>query len=128
MANPQLKTNLQQQEKIAGMKLKQRPFVGYIAWLVQRITAVLLLILLPLKIYSGYAMAGKLPGIGVLSTLHLNAFLDAFLIFALIFHALYGFRVILIDVGWVKDNRSVFKLFTIIGAILCAVTFFFLVS
>jgi succinate dehydrogenase/fumarate reductase cytochrome b subunit len=128
MANPQLQTNHEKQEKIADLKLKQRPFVGYISWLVQRITALLLLILLPLKIYSGYAMIGKLPGIGFLSTLHLNAFLDAGLIFALIFHALYGFRVILIDVGWVKDNRGVFKLFTIIGAILCALTFFFLVS
>ncbi len=128
MANPQLNTNQQQQEKIVGLKLKQRPFVGYISWLVQRITALMLLILLPLKIYSGYAMIGKLPGASVLSTLHLNAFLDAGLIFALIFHALYGIRVILIDVGLVKDNRSIFKLFTIIGAILCAVTFFFLVS
>jgi succinate dehydrogenase/fumarate reductase cytochrome b subunit len=128
MPNPQLKTNQVQQEKVTGLKLKQKPFVGYISWLVQRITALVLLIFLPLKIYSGYAMAGKLPGIGVLSTLHLNAFLDAGLIFALIFHALYGIRVILIDVGVVKDNRSVFKLFTIIGSILCAVTFFFLVS
>ena len=125
MANPQLQTN---QEKVVDLKLKQRPFVGYISWLVQRITALLLLVLLPIKIYSGYAMAGKLPGIGVLSTLHLNVFLDAGLIFALIFHALYGFRVILIDVGFVKDNRNVFKLFTIIGSILCAVTFIFLVS
>lgn len=128
MANPQLKTRAVPQENVAGLKLKQKPFVGYIAWLVQRITALVLLIFLPLKIYSGYAMAGKLPGLGVLSTLHLNAFVDATLIFALIFHALYGIRVILIDVGVVKDNRSVFKLFTIIAAVLCAVTFFFLVS
>ncbi|MGG1397152.1 hypothetical protein ABE288_04890 [Bacillus salipaludis] len=128
MANPQLQTNQKKQREVQVLKLKQRPFVGYIAWLVQRITALLLLILLPVKIYSGYAMAGKLPGIGFLSTLHLNAFLDAGLIFALIFHALYGFRVILIDIGLVKDNRSVFKLFTIIGAILCAVTFYVIVS
>jgi succinate dehydrogenase/fumarate reductase cytochrome b subunit len=128
MANPQLKINQAQQEKVAGLKLKQRPFVGYISWLVQRITALLLLVLLPLKIYSGYAMIGKLPGGSILSTMHMNAFLDAGLIFALIFHALYGIRVILIDVGLVKDNRSVFKLFTIIGAILCAVTFYFIVS
>lgn len=126
MANPQLKTK--PVENAVPLKLKQRPFVGYISWMVQRITALVLLIFLPLKIYSGYAMAGKLPGIGVLSTLHLNAFLDAGLIFALIFHALYGIRVILIDIGLVKDNRSVFKLFTIIAAVLCAVTFFFLVS
>ncbi|WP_017378845.1 hypothetical protein [Paenisporosarcina sp. TG-14] len=124
MVTKDLQTN---RVRIQELKLKQHPYVGYIAWLVQRITALLLLILLPLKIYSGYALIGKLPGSGVLTTLHINAFLDAFLIFALIFHSLYGLRVILIDIGVVKDNRGIFKLFTIIGSILCALTFFFLV-
>jgi succinate dehydrogenase hydrophobic anchor subunit len=121
-------TSLQTSKNIQEVKVKQRPFVGYIAWLVQRVTALILLFCLPLKIYSGYAIAGKLPGIGVFSTLHLNAVLDAFLIFALIFHALYGFRVILIDVGIVKDNRSVFTIFTVIGAVLCALMFYVIVS
>lgn len=124
MVTNDLQTN---KERTKELKQKQQPYVGYIAWLVQRITALLLLILLPLKIYSGYALIGKLPGSGVLTTLHINAFLDAFLIFALIFHSLYGLRVILIDIGIVKDNRGIFKLFTIIGSILCALTFFFLV-
>jgi succinate dehydrogenase/fumarate reductase cytochrome b subunit len=128
MANSQFQMKHERRTEAQVLKLKQRPFVGYVAWLVQRITALLLLILLPLKIYSGYAMAGKLPAFGMIKTLHLNAFLDAGLIFALIFHALYGFRVILIDVGLVKDNRGVFKLITIIGAVLCAITFYFLVS
>lgn len=110
------------------LKLRQSPFVGYIAWLVQRITAVILLVLLPLKIYSGYAITGKLPGAGFFPSLHLNAVLDAFLIFALIFHALYGVRVILIDMGIVKDNRNIFKIFTIIGGVSCALLFFFIVS
>jgi succinate dehydrogenase/fumarate reductase cytochrome b subunit len=121
-------TSLQTNKNIQEVKIKQRPFVGYIAWLVQRITALILLFCLPLKIYSGYAIVGKLPGIGILSALHLNAALDAFLIFALIFHALYGIRVILIDIGIVKDNRSVFTLFTIMGAVLCALMFYFIVS
>ncbi|WP_246031591.1 hypothetical protein [Salibacterium salarium] len=115
-------------ENVQEMKLKQRPFVGYIAWLIQRITALILLVLLPIKIYSGYAVIGKLPGSGMISNLHLNSVLDAFLIFALIFHALYGFRVILIDVGFVTDNRSIFKIFTIIGAVMCAVAFYVIVS
>src|SRR5699024_406546 len=93
-------------------KVKQRPYVGYIAWLVQRITALILLIALPLKIYSGYAMIGQLPGNSIISSLHINSFLDSILIFALVFHALYGFRVILIDIGVITDNRNVFKIFT----------------
>ncbi|MBT2642501.1 hypothetical protein J7I80_09710 [Bacillus sp. ISL-41] len=121
-------SSLQTNNNVQEVKIKQRPFVGYIAWLVQRITALILLFCLPLKIYSGYAMIGKLPGIGIFSTLHLNAVLDAFLIFALIFHALYGLRVILIDIGIVKDNRSVFTTFTVLGAVLCACMFYFIVS
>ncbi|MGO4887443.1 hypothetical protein ACJ2A9_06790 [Anaerobacillus sp. MEB173] len=124
MATPSIQTNNQTPK----LEIKQKPFVGYIAWLVQRITAILLVILLPLKIYSGYAMIGKLPGAGVISALHLNAGLDALLLFAVIFHALYGVRVILIDVGVVKDNRSIFTLFTIIGAVLFSISFFFIVS
>lgn len=109
-------------------KVKQRPFVGYIAWLVQRITALILLVALPLKIYSGYAVIGKLPGNSIISSLHINSFLDSTLIFALVFHALYGFRVILIDIGVITDNRNVFKVFTALGAVLCAVSFYFIVS
>jgi succinate dehydrogenase/fumarate reductase cytochrome b subunit len=124
MATPNFQTS---PKNMKAVNLKQRPYVGYVAWLVQRITAILLLVLLPLKIYSGYVIIGKLPGSGILTTLHINAFLDAFLIFALIFHSLYGVRVILIDIGVVKDNRGIFKLFTIIGATLCALSFFFLV-
>ncbi|MFG6150658.1 hypothetical protein [Halobacillus sp. B23F22_1] len=121
-------TSVQTNKSLQEVKVKQRPHVGYIAWLVQRITALILLIFLPLKIYSGYAMIGKLPGAGTISSLHLNATVDAFLIFALIFHALYGIRVILIDIGVVQDNRNIFKVFTIIGSVLCALTFYFLVS
>ena len=124
MANTELQTN----KTIREVRLKQRPFVGFIAWAVQRATALILFFLLPIKIYSGYAITGKLPGVGVISTLHLNAVLDALLIFALIFHALYGLRVILIDVGIVKDNRSVFTIFTALAAVLCAMSFYVIVS
>lgn len=124
MASPSKQTNNQ----TSKMDIKQKPFVGYIAWLIQRITAILLVVLLPLKIYSGYAMIGKLPGGSVVAGLHINAALDALLLFAVIFHALYGVRVILIDVGVVKDNRSIFTLFTILGAVLFAISFYMIVS
>lgn len=123
------KVDLQSENESAKTyKLKQRPFVGYVSWLIQRITALILLVALPLKIYSGYATTGQVPGNSFISALHINAVLDTALVFALIFHALYGFRVILIDFGIVTDNRSVFKAFTWIGAILSAVAFYIIVS
>jgi succinate dehydrogenase hydrophobic anchor subunit len=108
-------------------KVKQRSYVGYIAWLIQRITAIALLVLLPLKIYSGYASVGKLPGSGALASLHLNPVVDALLLTSVIFHSLYGMRVIFIDLGWVKDNRDVFTVFTTIGVILVGISFYVMV-
>ncbi|PSL46898.1 succinate dehydrogenase / fumarate reductase cytochrome b subunit [Salsuginibacillus halophilus] len=112
----------------AEPEVKQRPFVGYIAWLIQRITAVILLVLIPLKIYSGYALVGDLPGGQMITGLHVNVFLDSLLLFAVIFHALYGLRVILIDFGIVKDNRSVFTVLTILGSLLFVASFVVVVT
>lgn len=109
----------------APIQTKQQPFAGYLAWLIQRITALILLIVFPLKIYSGYALVGKVPGGAAMNTLHTSTILDTLLVFSVIFHALYGIRVILIDLGVVTDNRSVFKLITILGAILFTVVFIF---
>ncbi|MDQ0337964.1 succinate dehydrogenase/fumarate reductase cytochrome b subunit [Caldalkalibacillus uzonensis] len=124
MVSPRSRTSV---ETGREFKISQKPFVGYIAWLIQRITALMLLILLPLKIYSGYAMIGKLPGGSVIAALHISPLIDAILLFAVIFHALYGIRVMCIDIGWVKDNRDVFMSFTIIGTFLFALSFFFMV-
>lgn len=112
---------------MSSINIKQRAFVGFIAWFIQRITAIMLLILVPLKIYTGYALVGELPGAAFIQRLHISPFLDALLLFAVIFHALYGLRVIAIDLGWVKDNRDVFSAFTIVGALLFALSFFFVV-
>lgn len=121
-------TNTNSKVIISPVQTKQKPFVGYIAWLIQRITALILLIVFPLKMYSGYAITGKVPGQAFLSSIHTNSLLDTLLIFAIIFHALYGIRVILIDLGFVKDNRGIFKLFTILGSVIFAVLFFFIIS
>ncbi|WP_018924897.1 hypothetical protein [Salsuginibacillus kocurii] len=115
-------------QKAAEPEVKQRPFVGYIAWLIQRITAVMLVVLLPLKIYSGYAMVGDLPGGPFITALHVNAFVDSLLLFAVIFHSLYGIRVLLIDAGVVKDNRSIFTIFTILGSLLFVLSFYVIVT
>ena len=112
---------------MSSINIKQRAFVGFIAWFIQRITAIMLLFLVPLKIYSGYALTGQLPGGALIQSLHISPFIDTLLLFAVIFHALYGLRVIAIDLGWVKDNRDVFSAFTIVGALLFAVCFFVVV-
>lgn len=99
----------------------ERPTSGAVAWLVQRVTGALLLVSVPVKVWSGWALVGKVPGGGLVASLHVTAWIDAVLVTAVIFHALYGLRAILIDVGLSRFADRLFVLFTILGVILSAV-------
>jgi len=81
-----------------------------------RLSGPLLLILVGIKILSGYSLMGKIQGISWLTNLHLNKTLDLLLLFTFIFHALYGLRLFLIDLGMVKQEKLLFWTFTIISA------------
>jgi succinate dehydrogenase/fumarate reductase cytochrome b subunit len=76
----------------------------------------LLLILVGLKILSGYSLVGRIQGVPWLSNLHINRTLDLLLLFVFIFHALYGLRLFLIDFGMVKEEKVLFWASTIISA------------
>jgi succinate dehydrogenase/fumarate reductase cytochrome b subunit len=80
-----------------------------------RFSGPLLLILVGLKILSGYALVGKINGIPWLLGLHQNRALDILLLFIFIFHALYGIRLFLIDLGMVKKEKILFWVFTIVS-------------
>jgi succinate dehydrogenase/fumarate reductase cytochrome b subunit len=92
-----------------------------------RFSGPLLLILVGLKILSGYAVVGKAGGVTWLSGLHQNQTLDFFLLFIFIFHALYGLRLFLIDLGMVKQEKVLFWVFTLasIGLFLFSYVIFF---
>ncbi len=81
-----------------------------------RFSGPLLLILVGLKILSGYSLVGKIQRISWLTSLHLNKTLDLLLLFVFIFHALYGLRLFLIDLGMVKKEKLLFWAFTMISA------------
>jgi len=82
---------------------------GTWAWLVQRISAVCLFLLIPIKIYTGWASKGKVPDLpeflGSGKKVHLNATLDILLLLFFLLHGFYGLRVILIDLGWIREDR-----------------------
>jgi succinate dehydrogenase/fumarate reductase cytochrome b subunit len=92
-----------------------------------RFSGPLLLILVGLKILSGYALIGKTGGGTWLSGLHENRPLDLLLLFLFIFHALYGLRLFLIDLGMIKQERILFWVFTVgsVGLFLLSYTLFF---
>ncbi len=92
-----------------------------------RFTGPLLLLLVGLKILSGYALVGKMNGIPWLSGLHQNRTLDLLLLFVFIFHAFYGLRLFLIDLGMVKRDKALFWGFTIVsvGLLIFSYIYFF---
>jgi len=81
-----------------------------------RFSGPLLLILVGLKILSGYSLVGRIQGVSWLSNFHINRTLDLLLLFVFIFHALYGLRLFLIDFGMVKKEKVLFWASTIISA------------
>ena len=92
-----------------------------------RFSGPLLLILVGIKIFSGYSSVGKIQVIPGLSDLHFNKTLDFFLIFLFVFHALYGLRLFLIDFGMMKWEKLLFWIFTImaIGIFILSYIYFF---
>ena len=90
-----------------------------------RFSGPLLLILVGLKILSGYSLVGRIQA-SWLSNLHIHKTLDLLLLFVFIFHALYGLRLFLIDLGMVKQEKVLFWAFTIVSAGLFVLSYVFL--
>jgi succinate dehydrogenase hydrophobic anchor subunit len=90
---------------------KSRNFQSYRgtwAWLTQRISAIGLFLLIPLKIYSGWAAKDKVPYpefLGSSRRLHFNSGLDIALLLFFLLHGFYGLRVILIDFGVIREDK-----------------------
>jgi succinate dehydrogenase hydrophobic anchor subunit len=94
---------------VTGSKTVPKRFQSYRgtwAWLIQRISAIGLFLLIPVKIYTGWAARGKVPdlpdALGSAKKVHFNATLDILLLFFFLVHGFYGLRVILIDLGVVR--------------------------
>ena len=91
---------------------------GMFSWLVQRITGILLIIFLPLKLVSGYIMVGDVPGpVAWAVSIHSSVIIDLILLLVIVFHLFYGIRVILVDFGWVKSAKTLFYVFTALSAV-----------
>lgn len=75
-------------------------------WLFHRISGFILLVLVGIKILSGYGLTGEL-NFPRSDFFHTNGVIDIFIIFLFIFHSLYGVRTLLIDMG-LKRERALF--------------------
>src|SRR3954466_6367044 len=94
---------------------------GTWAWLIQRISAICLFLLIPVKIYTGWAARGKVPdlpeALGSARRIHFNAAIDILLLLFFLLHGFYGLRVILIDVGVIRAERFFWRTLTVAAGI-----------
>ena len=112
------------QTQIVPEKRPPRRFQSYRgtwAWLIQRISAIVLFLLIPIKIYTGWAARGKVPEVpeflGSGKHIHFNATIDVLLLLCFLFHGFYGLRVILIDVGVIREDRFFWRALILVLAI-----------
>ena len=80
---------------------------GTFAWMIQRISALVLVVVVPLRMYTGYGVLGKVPWFkaGSAAGFHMNTTLDITMLLCILLHAFYGIRVMLIDVGWIREDK-----------------------
>jgi succinate dehydrogenase hydrophobic anchor subunit len=93
--------------------------VGVLAFWLSRVAAIALLVLLPLKLYSGWVRSGKMAGPAGIAAMHADPILDTLLLLALLTHAAMGIRVLLLEFG---VSRNGDRLFGIVSA--CAIIAF----
>ena len=96
-------------------------------WIFHRISGVLLIFLLSFQLFTGFFQASSSNSelVKTFAALHSHAtpsgkLLNGLLVFLVIFHALYGVRTILMDLG-VRRERLLFWICTILGLVLFAV-------
>src|SRR3954447_10746492 len=91
------------------MQKSFQSYRGTWAWLTQRVSAIGLFFLIPVKIYSGWAARSKVPDLpeflGSAEKVHFSSSIDILLLLFFLLHGFYGLRVILIDLGVIREER-----------------------
>src|SRR5437867_4316747 len=107
------------------MEKRFQNYRGTWAWLVQRISAVGLFFLIPVKIYTGWAAKGKVPEFLVdARKIHFNSAIDIMLLLFFLLHGFYGLRVILIDLGVIREDKFFWRTLTAAAGIFAAAVWF----
>ena len=88
-------------------------------WIFHRVSGLLLIGLLGIKFLTSFFLMTKEQKPDWALVLHTNPLTDTVLIISIVFHALYGLRTVIIDLG-VKKEKLLFWIFTILGTVLSA--------
>ena len=88
-------------------------------WIFHRVSGLILIVLLAFKIITGYAILGYFgeTAIEMMRDWHRAVSIDLLTVGLFIYHALYGVRTCLIDMGLPKE-KLLFWIMTVLGTIL----------
>ena len=88
-------------------------------WIFHRISGVLLIFLLGFQLFTGFFQASHSDSdwVRTFAGLHKHTALNCVMVFLCVFHALYGIRTILIDLG-LKQEKLLFWICTVLGVVL----------
>ncbi len=86
-------------------------------WVFHRISGLLLILLLGIKFLTSFFLMTKEQKPDWALVLHTNPFIDTLLIIFVVFHALYGLRTVVIDLG-LRKEKLLFWVFTLLSLVL----------
>ena len=88
-------------------------------WIIHRISGLILIALMVIKIITGYGILGRLgyENIEPMRSFHRNPFVEVPLFLLFIYHAIYGLRTTLIDLG-LRREKLLFWVSNILGFVL----------
>ncbi len=89
-------------------------------WIFHRISGILLIVLLTIKFLTAFFLMTKGQKPDWALVLHANPLADTLLIITGVYHAFYGLRTLIIDLG-VRKEKFLFWIFTVLGTIVCIV-------
>lgn len=95
-------------------------------WLFHRISGATLIVLIGIKIFTGYFLRVKEGRPDWALSLHRHPVIDVLILVLFTFHSIYGIRTIIVDLGYRKE-KQLFWISNIAAAIVSAILIFFLV-
>ena len=88
-------------------------------WVFHRVSGLLLIFLLGVKFLTSFFLMTKDQKPDWALVLHANPFVDTVLIVSIVFHAFYGLRTVIMDLG-ARKEKLLFWVFTLLGVVFSA--------
>ena len=88
-------------------------------WVFHRVSGLLLIFLLGVKFLTSFFLMTKDQKPDWALVLHANPFVDTILIVSIVFHAFYGLRTVIMDLG-ARKEKLLFWVFTLLGVVFSA--------